>query len=55
MKPYKNRAVKDMEDSLRKVIDYNISEYDICLAELLGCLEAIKFSFCKTVSEDEED
>lgn len=55
MKPNKNRSVKDMEEALRKVIDYHISEYDICLAELVGTLEAIKFSFCKSCSEDEDE
>lgn len=50
-----NKAVHDLTHALRDTVNRHIDEYDLCLAEVLGCFEVIKSSLCKEYSEENKD
>jgi len=50
-----NKAVKELEETLRDLLNAHIDNEGITLAELIGILEVIKWSFISNNLEDDED
>ena len=50
-----NKVVKELEETLRDVINAHIDNEGISYAELVGVLEILKFHFqLQTIEEDED-
>jgi len=50
-----NSSVKELEETLRDVLNAHIDNEGISLAELVGTLEVIKWTFIEQNLEDDEE
>lgn len=54
MKEEEKSPVARLEEALDSQIDYFAAEYDLSLAEAIGCLESVKFRLFREVYEKNE-